>query len=135
MKETLKAIMKEEVTALENLLKVLENQHKHLFGKDPLLLEKDVELIKDASVEVAKVEKKRRDLVVGKTKKEMFEMLDDDGRQIYYKLDSTINLCDLQRGTNDALIKQNLMFTNKMLSFINPNREVNVYNGNGKLNR
>ena len=135
MKESLKAIMKEEIIALENLLKVLENQHKHLFGKDPLLLEKDVELIKDASVEVAKVEKKRRDLVIGKTKKEMFEMLDEDGRKIYYKLDSTINLCDLQRGTNDALIKQNLMFTNKMLSFINPNREVNVYNGNGRLNR
>ena len=135
MKETLKAIMMEEINAVENLLKVLEDQHKHLFGKEPLLLEKDAELIKDASVEVAKVEKKRRNLFAGMGKKEMFEMLDNEGREIYYKLDSTIHLCDLQRGTNDVLIKQNLMFTNKMLSFINPNREVNVYNGNGRLNR
>ena len=36
MKETLKAIMMEEINAVENLLKVLEDQHKHLFGKDPL---------------------------------------------------------------------------------------------------
>lgn len=135
MKEALKAVMNEEIIALEKLLEVLENQHKHLFGKDPLLLEKDVDLIKDASVEVAKVEKKRRDIISEKSQKEVFEILDDEGRKIYYKLDSTINLCNLQKGTNDSLLKQNLMFTNKMLSFINPNREVNVYNGNGKLNR
>ena len=135
MRESLKSIMNEEIFVLEKLLEVLEDQHKHLFGKDPLVLEKDVELIKDASVEVAKVEKKRRDLIIGKTKKEIFEMLDEEGRKIYYKLDSTINLCNLQKGTNDALLKQNLMFTNKMFSFINPNREVNVYNGSGRLNR
>ena len=118
MRESLKSIMNEEIIVLENLLEVLEDQHKHLFGKDPLVLEKDVELIKDASVEVAKIEKKRRDLIIGKTKKEIFEMLDEEGRKIYYKLDSTINLCNLQKDTNDALLKQNLMFTNKMLSFI-----------------
>ena len=47
MRESLKSIMNEEIIVLEKLLEVLEDQHKHLFGKDPLVLEKDVELIKD----------------------------------------------------------------------------------------
>ena len=47
MRESLKSIMNEEIIVLEKLLEVLEDQHKHLFGKDPLVLEKDVELIKE----------------------------------------------------------------------------------------
>ncbi len=38
-----------------------------------------------------------------------------------------------QNETNDLLIKQQLVFTNRMLNIINPKREKGTYNSYGRL--
>ena len=40
-----------------------------------------------------------------------------------------------KKDTNDILLKQQLIFTNKMLNILNPNNELKTYNSYGTLKK
>ena len=54
---------------------------------------------------------------------------------LYEKVKEVLNEIILQKETNSLLLKQELVFTNKMLNVINPDREIKTYNSFGGLRR
>lgn len=134
MKEQLKEIISNETEALENLLKLLEDQHSLLVKNDIFALEDMVEKIQICNKKIAEKEVERRKLVEGKSMAEVINFLDDEELDTGYRnIKKLIEGIKLQKDTNELLIRQGLAFTNRLLNVINPDRTVKTYNAYGKV--
>lgn len=136
MKEQLKIVINNEKTALEKLLATLKEQHKHIISNDVFALDAVVEKIKASSIEVAKYETERRKLMGERTFQELIDGFKDKELEVLYNdTKKIIEEAQMQKESNELLIKQSLVFANKMLNFINPDRGTKTYNSYGKVYR
>ncbi|SFB47330.1 flagellar protein FlgN [Clostridium frigidicarnis] len=136
MEEKLKEIMILEKEALDSLLKLLEEQFSLLIKKDVFALDSMVDKIKLCNKDVAEYEVKRRGILKNLSLKEVIQNSSDkELKSIFNDIKFILNDLKIQKDSNDLLIKQNLSFTTKMLSHINPKRTPSTYNSYGKIKR
>ncbi|GFZ30990.1 flagellar protein FlgN [Clostridium zeae] len=136
MYEELINVILSEKEALNKLLSLLDNQYLFIIKKDVFGLDDVANKIQACNKEIAEEEVKRRKLVKSNSMKEVVfssgnERLEESYRDILKLLEAV----RLQKDTNDLLLKQQLSYTNQMLSYINPNREMKTYNSYGKMSR
>lgn len=136
MREKLRDILDQEYHKLDDLLKLLEEQHLGIMKNDFFGLDAVVEKIQLCNKEIAEEEVKRRKLVGDNSMKDLIndigdEELDNKYREIMRLLEEL----KLQKETNEVLIKQGLAYSTKMLNYINPHRGLNTYNSYGKVKR
>ena len=136
MERDLIRVIRLEEESLKGLLELLDDQYKYIMEKDVFNLESIVDKIKLCNKEIAEYEVKRRKILGNSSMKEIIqknnnEELDRAFRDIK-KLLMEVNL---QKETNDLLIKQQLSYTAQMLNIINPRREIKTYNSYGNLSK
>lgn len=136
MKEKLIAIMEGEKEAIKKLLSLLEEQHKYILSNDAFNLDAIVEKIRSASIDISRYETERRRLTGDTPMSEFVSKLNDENiDKLLNEVKMIIESANIQKETNELLIKQSLVFVNKMLNYINPNREIRTYNAYGKVRR
>lgn len=136
MREELKVIMKNEYEALSNLLSLMDKQYSLIMKKDIFGLDKIIEEIQWCNKKVAETEVARRKLSQGKAMKDIINVSSDEELDnLYRNIVKILEEITLQKDTNELLIKQSLSYTNRMLSYINPNRNTVTYDSYGKFKR
>lgn len=132
----LKSIVINEKRALEALLERLEKQHEFVVKNDVFNMDSIVRDINDSLREIAGIEMERRNITSGKEMSKIVEELGDvELEREYREIKKLLHSLELQKGTNELLIKQSLSFTNKMLQYINPDRSAKTYGAYGKMKR
>lgn len=136
MEKQLLEILQQELKAMEKLLGVLEEQYEFLVKQDVFKLESIVEDIEEAGRELARCESKRRGLVGKISLKEITERVkNEEITLVCDEINKVIAALQLQKDSNDLLIKQSLSYTNAMLAMISPKQEKLTYNGYGKIGK
>lgn len=137
MKDQLKEILKLEKKLFQELLALLDDQYKFIINNKIYELENITDKISNKGKEIAKAELQRRNVtgeismsdVVGKYEDEELYLLYRDTKKLLEGL-------QIQKETNDMLIKQSLGFTNQLLNIINPAGGVpKTYSSTGKVKR
>lgn len=127
-------ILYKEQYALIDLLKLLDKQHKSLIDKDVFALEGIVDEIRMANKNIAESEVARRKLVGSKSMKDIVLSSNDKELDIAYRnIKKILHSITVQKDTNELLIKQGLSYTNRLLTIINPRRDVKTYNSYGRV--
>ena len=133
--ELIKLIQSQE-EELKKLLELLETQYKMIMSKDVFGLEGLVDKINECGKKIAKQEIERRNILGDNGIVEVVNNSNNDElRENYNKIKRTLNSVISQKETNDMLLKQQIIFNNKMLEIINPRREIKTYNSYGNLSR
>lgn len=133
MAAALKEIIVEEYKALKALLDALDEQFKYLTKRDVFSLDKVSKKLYKCSVEIAQFEMERRKLTSGRSMKSIIEEIKDKELENNYReIIKLLSEIELQKTTNDILIKQGLGFATQMLNFLNPNKGSKTYNSYGK---
>lgn len=134
--EILKGIMLKETDALKKLLSLLEEQYKLLLGNKIFELEGIVSKIQEVNKEIAEIEVERRKVTAGKAMSDLIrESKNIDLENSYRNIKKLVSELQLQKDTNDALIRQGLGFSTRMLNIITPDRNTQTYNAYGKLRK
>lgn len=135
MNAELKLIIFEEKNILQELLELLDNQYKAIIDKEILLLEKITTKVEAVGKKLATIEIKRRNFIKKEDFKAVIENSEDDYiKNVYSEIKVLLNNLELQKDTNNTLIKQQLFFANKMIKIIKPSKSVGTYNSYGKVN-
>ncbi|AVK48286.1 flagellar biosynthesis protein FlgN [Clostridium sp. MF28] len=133
--ELIKLIQSQE-EELQRLLELLETQYKMIMSKDVFGLEGLVDKINESGKKIAKQEIERRNLIGEKNIKDIiYNSNNDKLKELYGKIQTTLNNTIMKKETNEMLLKQQIVFNNKMLEIINPRREMKTYNSYGNLSR
>lgn len=136
MNEAIKEIMFSERESIAKLLSLLEEQHSYIISNDVFKMDAIVLKLKDASIEIAKFETERRKLTGENSMRDFVSgTKDKDLKECFLSIKSLIENAKFQKDTNEMLIKQSIVFVNKMLSFINPNRDIKTYSSSGRVRR
>ncbi|SCJ98124.1 FlgN protein [uncultured Clostridium sp.] len=136
MNAELKLIVFEEKNILQELLELLDNQYRAIIDKEIILIEKITTKIESIGKRLATIEIKRRNFVKDGDFKSIIENSEDDHiKSAYAEIKVLLNNLELQKDTNNTLIKQQLFFTNKMIKVIKPSKSVGTYNSYGKISR
>lgn len=136
MENELIKLMQDQERDLRELLELLETQYKMIMGKDVFGLEGLVDKINECGKKIAKEEVNRRKLIGEESISELVNKSDNDElKELYGKIQTTLNNVILKKETNDMLLKQQILFNNKMLALLNPSREIKTYNAYGNLKR
>lgn len=136
MKEALNELILKEIEALSSLLMLLEKQHELYLEKNIFGLEDIVKKIESANIEVAKVEVERRKLEGNKSIKVLIKEINDNNlSENFNNMTELVEKVRSQNNVNQFLIKQGLLFANKMLNLFGRNKSVKTYNGYGKISR
>ncbi len=130
----LKDIMTREIDALRRLLELLEEQYRLIISKEIFSLETAAEEIRKINKSVAELEIERRSFLGNKSMKSIIEAGSEE-EELFRSVRRLLQELKLQKESNDLLIKQNLNFTNKLLAFINPNRNTATYDARGNFKR
>lgn len=121
---------------MKALLNTLETQYELLVKQDVFKLEAITTDIEECSKELARCEAKRRGLVGKTALREIVQKVEDaDIDVVYEDICKTVAELQLQKDSNDILIRQSLSYTNAMLAMISPKQEKLTYNGYGKVGR
>ena len=138
MREKIFEIMHKEHEALENLLNLLEEQHRYIASDSLLEMEECVKKIQSASKIIAEIEIERRGLL-GETSMQVIvnKIGDSKMSDLYKDIRRQLEALTMQKETNDLILKQKLSFTNQLLNALKPNnsKRTNVYNSYGKVKR
>ncbi|MDR3593974.1 flagellar export chaperone FlgN [Clostridium sp.] len=129
-------LMTDQDNELRKLLELLETQYKLIMSKDAFGLDGLVDKINECGKKIAKDEVERRNLTGEQNIKDIVNKSDNEEvKELYGKIQYTLNKVILKKETNEMLLKQQIIFNNKMLQIINPNRESKIYNSYGNLSR
>ncbi|KEH98118.1 flagellar protein FlgN [Clostridium massiliodielmoense] len=133
-------VMKTQSIALNELLVVLEKQHEYIIKDDVFGMEAIVEDIQKSNQKVADIELKRRQFTNGLLEEKtlgklIYELDNEELINAFKKVRNTLEAIRLQKDTNDLLIKQGISLNNRILAFLNPDRQAKTYNGYGKMKR
>lgn len=129
-------LMKDQEKDLTELFGLLEIQYKMIMSKDVFGLEGLVDKINECGKRIAQEEVKRRRLTEDIVIKDIvIKTNDDELNQIYEKIQNTLNKVVFQKETNELFLKKQIVFNNKMINLMNPNREIKMYNSYGNLSR
>ena len=133
---SLKEILIIEGKRLEELLVLLDKQYKLILNKDVFNMEAVTEEIQLKNKEVAEAEVQRRKFIGNTSIREYINnSKDSELDEVYRAMQRLLNEIILQKDTNELLIKQQLSFTNKLLSIMNPKKDVTTYNSYGNIKR
>lgn len=136
MKEALNELILKEIEALSSLLMLLEKQHELYLEKNIFGLEDIVKKIEAANIGVAKIEVERRKLEGDKSIKVLVKEINDNNlSENFNNMVELVEKIRSQNNVNQFLIKQGLLFANKMLNLFGRNKSVKTYNGYGKISR
>ncbi|PRR75386.1 flagellar protein FlgN [Clostridium thermopalmarium] len=140
IKLQLKELMLLQLKVFGVLLNLLEEQHLYIVKNDVFNMEAVVEKIQKCNQQIASLELRRRDITKGLLENKTFgklieEMKDKELENSFKKIRGLLHEIQLQKDTNELLIKQGLSFTNRMLLTLNPDRQAKTYNGYGKIIR
>lgn len=136
MTEELIKLIKAQSEELKELLMLLEAQYKMIMEKDVFGLEGIVDKLNECSKKIAQYEMNRRKILVNESISELINKSDNkELKDNYISIQEILNKVMLQKDTNDLLLKQQIMFNNKMLNIMNPNREIKTYNSYGNLSK
>lgn len=136
MVNKLMELMKEQETHLSQLLVLLQVQKEMIMKKDAFGLEGLVDKLNDCSKKIAKKEVDRRRLLGDNSLINIVSTSNNSElKNIYEQIRVTLNNVIEQKDINNILLKQELIFTNKMLNVINPDREIKTYNSLGGLRK
>jgi len=135
IKELIRLINKQD-DRLKELLSLMKKQHQMIMSKDVFGLESLVDMINGKSKEIAEVELERRNLM-GNNKLSEFvsNQKDEVLERAYESIKNTLEEVQTTKETNELLLKQRIVFNNKMLEMMNPNRDIKTYNSYGNLRR
>lgn len=129
-------LMKSQEEELKELFDLLETQRKMIISKDVFGLEGLVDKINECGKRIAKDEVQRRNLIGEQSIKEVVDKSgNEELKELYSKIQTTLNDVISKKETNDILLKQQIVFNNRMLQIMNPNRENKTYNSYGNLAR
>lgn len=133
MIQQLNKIMIEEYGALEGLLRALDEQFEYLTKREAFALDKIAKKIENCAREVARFEVERRNITKGEAMSILVQQLNDKELEKNYRsIKKLLEEIQLQRETNELLIRQGLGFTTQMLNVLNPDRGPKTYNAYGK---
>ena len=133
--ELIKLIQSQEED-LKKLLELLETQYMMIMSKDVFGLEGLVDKINECGKRIAQDEVKRRNLIGEESIIEIVNKSDNEElKEIFGKIQTTLNNVISKKETNDTLLKQQIIFNNKILAILNPNRDIKTYNSYGNLSR
>lgn len=136
MENELIKLMQDQESDLRVLLELLETQYKMIMNKDVFGLEGLVDKINECGKNIAKDEVERRKITGEKSIKEIvYNSNSEELKEAFVKLQNTLNNVVSRKETNDILLKQQIVFNNKMLQILNPSRENKTYNSYGNLRR
>ena len=137
MNPEIKVIIYEEKNILKNLLALLDEQYDYIINKEIIKMDKVAKKLDETSKELAKIEIQRRNIMGSEASmKEIVQLCDDENiKNAYEEIVSTLRMVQLQKESNDTLIKQKLFFTKKMINFIKPSKDIGVYNAYGKVGK
>lgn len=136
MNPALKLVIFEQKEVLQELLNLLDKQYDFILSKDVINLDKIASEMDDISKKLATIELRRRNLSEGADLKKLIEDSQDNHiKDAYENIKITLTSIQLQKETNEILIKQNLFFTHKMLSMINIPNSTGTYNSYGKMGK
>ena len=137
MRDKIFEIMNMEHDALENLLNLLEEQHRYIASDSLLEMEECVKKIQSASKVIAEIEMERRSLLGENSMKAVVNEIGDSKlSELYKDIRQQLESLSMQKETNELILKQKLSFTNQLLNAIKPNsKRSNVYNSYGKVKR
>ncbi|WP_017415619.1 flagellar protein FlgN [Clostridium tunisiense] len=132
----LREVLKDEINIVKSLLNLLEEQHSYLVNQEVFNLEGIIPKIQEASKSLAFIENKRRKLVNNESMSQVVDKLKNEEIETLYKeVLGLLNEAEVQKYSNELLIKHSLSYTNSMLNMLKPRKEVNTYNGYGKLKK
>ena len=127
-------LMQDQDNDLKELLELLETQYKMIMSKDVFGLEGLVDKINECGKRIAKEEVLRRNLIGNEGVTEIVKKSENkELKECHDKIITTLNAVNFQKDTNDMLLKQQIVFNNKMLQLMNPSREKKTYNSYGTL--
>lgn len=131
--EQLNSIIMNEYSALKKLLKTLNEQFDYITKGNVFALDAVREKIENCASEVAKCEVERRKITDGRL---MSTIVSESGdktlEKSYEKIQNLLHQVQLQKDTNEILIRQGLNYTTQMLGMLNPNRSPKTYNAYGR---
>lgn len=134
MTQELNNIILGEIKAFEELLKVLDKQHEYIVKNNIFKMESIVDKIEETSKNIARYEMDRRKITKGRPMTEIIrEYRDEQLETNYRRARKLLEELNLQKDTNEMLLKQGIVYANKMLQIINPNREAKTYGAHGKM--
>lgn len=129
----LNKIIVEEHKALQALLSALDEQFEYLTKREVFALDKIASTIEKCAREVAKYEVQRRKLTNGQGMSEIVNQLkNEELNNNYTNIKNLLEEIQLQKDTNELLIRQGLGFTTQMLSVLSPDKGPKTYNPYGK---
>ncbi|AGX44933.1 flagellar protein FlgN [Clostridium saccharobutylicum] len=121
---------------LKKLLMLLEIQYKMIMNKDVFGLEGLVDKMNECGKRIAQEEVQRRELIGNESIKEIVSNSNDEVlKEVYGNIRKILEEVKLKKDTNDMLLKQEIVFNNKMLAIMNPSKEIKTYNSYGSLSR
>ena len=129
-------VIKNEREALINLLNLLDEQYKFIMNKDVLSLEDVVDKIRLSSKTIAEFEVERRSIAGDNKMQELINQYNDEDLDTEFrKIKVLLESVNLQKETNELLIKQQMSYNSQILRILNPSREIKTYNSYGNLRR
>lgn len=136
MSTKLKDVLTIEEKKLKELLALLDKQYKLILNKDIFGMESIVEEIQVKNKEVAESEVERRRFLGNISIRVYINSSNsNDLDNLYRSIQKLLNEMILQKETNELLIKQQLSFTNRLLSLMNPKKDATTYNSYGNIKR
>ncbi len=133
--ELIKLIQSQEGD-LKKLLGLLESQYTMIMSKDVFGLEGLVDDINECGKRIAQDEVRRRKLIGEEGITEVVNKSNNEElKKTYNEIKIILNDVIFKKETNDALLKQQIIFNNKMLALMNPSREIKTYNSYGNLSK
>lgn len=129
-------LMQSQDEDLNKLLELLEIQYDMIMSKDVFGLEGLVDKINEYGKKIAQEEVKRRKIIENESIKNIVNRSNNENlKELYIKIQSTLIEVFSQKETNDILLKQKIVFNNKMIALMNPSREIKTYNSYGNLSK
>lgn len=137
MNPELKVIIYEQRKLFKELLNLLDEQYDLILGKDAKLLEKVAKKLENASRDIAKLEIQRRNIVGSNfSMGSLVEKSDDKNiKEAYEEIKQTIKMIEIQKESNDVILKQKLFFNKKMLNVLKPSQGIGTYNYSGQVGK
>lgn len=137
MNSQLKVIIFEEKNIIKNLLTLLDEQYNFIINKDVIKMDKVAKQLDEVAKNLARTEIQRRKIMGSETSlKELVESSNDENiKQAYEDIQTTLKMIEIQKEANEILIKQRLFFTKKMMNCIKPNKGIGTYNAYGQVGK
>lgn len=138
MNNRLKEIMKSELTLLETLLNLLDNQYNLLVSpkKDIVEISNVAEQIDMHLRDIVSFELEKKNILGDSSLSKIVENENDEEMsEIYTKTLQVLDVISMQKNTNDMFIKQQLFFTKSMIRAITPKKNAEMYDSFGKIRK